>query len=504
MGRRLLMGFLWLAWLVLPAVAHAELRVALVAGNDRGAAGRAKLWFAEQDALRLADTLTELGDFDRRGVQLLRGKSLGEFRAAYSELSQALQSARARGERTLLLIYYSGHADAHGLEFGNDFLGFQELRKLVQEAPADAKIAIVDACEAGLLTQVKGARALATIDFALTPDDGAQGVAYLASTAVGETAQESATLGGSFFTHHFEAALRGAADGDKDGRVTLNEAFQYTSAETVRRTIGTTEGAQHPTYEFKMAGRGDVVLTDLRAANARVRIPADARSSYLLRSGTHVLLEVRGSAHETLLALPAGHYEVERRGPDGRATGDLELGAGEIRALPALVPNRYELARAKGGPKPGLVFVGGGVGWFGLSGVGALPVASTGLREELGPVGVRLRLDGVFRTVTDGELHYDLRWLSSQLALLVPANTDAILIEVGPQLGYAYIQQRLDNQKMFSSGTLLVGVTGFVTVPIGPVRMGLDLSAGAAFFTLNHDKTTRPLGSAGLLMLYGF
>src|SRR5207253_3195573 len=83
----------------------------------------------------------------------------------------------------------------------------------------------------------------------------------------------SAAIGGSFFTHHFEVGLRGAADSDGDGQVTLAEAFRYTSVRTTSGTAATEAGPQHPTYDIRMSGRGDVVLADLRRAEATLRLP---------------------------------------------------------------------------------------------------------------------------------------------------------------------------------------------------------------------------------------
>src|ERR1700687_3453849 len=139
--------------------------------------------------------------------------------------------------------------------------------------PSPVTRASVEACDAGTLTQVKGARASPAVSFPLPGDDSVEGVAFVASTAAGESAQESAALGGSFFTHHLEVALRGAGDADGDGRVTLAEAFRYASGQTVSGTFGTQAGPQHPTYALRMSGRGDVVLAGLRGAGAHLILP---------------------------------------------------------------------------------------------------------------------------------------------------------------------------------------------------------------------------------------
>jgi hypothetical protein len=490
--------------LAVPVVAQGAARFAVVVGNDAGATGRPRLWFAEKDAERFRGTLRELGDFPDDRVVLLRGSSPRQVREALAATEARIQAARSAGERTLLVFYYSGHAGSAGLELGTDVLSYADLRALVGGSKADAKVAIVDACESGLLTQVKGATAAPALDFAVPLDDTVRGTAFIASTAVGESAQESAAIGGSFFTHHLEVGLRGAADADGDGLVTLGEAFRYTSSQTVSGTAGTQAGPQHPTYEFKMSGRGDVVLADLRKAEAKLVLPPDPGATYILRGPNGLLAEVTQGKAATTLALPAGRYAVDRRGPDGRATADLVLESGATKTLPPLTPTRYEVARSKGGPLPGLLYAGGGIDWIGLPNFGVAPVVRLGLRKELGPVGLRVRFDYSWTSVNDQGVRYDWSYLAGGVAALFPLNTGAILIEAGPELGYGYARQTLGDQRNFSSGMLWAGVVAMVTAPVGPVRVGLDASFGAQAFRLNESNTVKPGASALLLVLWGF
>jgi Caspase domain len=493
------------ALLLAPLAARAE-RFAIVAGNDHGDAGRQRLWFAEKDAERMFRTLTELGEFDRDGLVLLQGKKPAALEAAVKALEPKIRADRAKGERTLLVVYYSGHASAGGLEMDGERLPFDRLRMLVNASGADAKIAIVDACEAGLLTQVKGASAVPGLAFPLPADDAVTGTAFIASTAVGEQAQESAALGGSFFTHHLEVALRGAGDADADGRVTLNEAFGYTAARTKVSSAATVVGTQHPTYEFKMSGRGDVILTDLRKAEARLLVPPDPGSTIILTKGKAMLAELPGPIVELTLALPAGAYRVERRSPAGRATGEVTLYAGRTSELPRLEPTRYELARAKGGPLATLPYVGVGATWLGLPGFGAAPTGRIALRNEVGPLGLRVRFDYAGTSVTDQWLKYDYSYIGGAGAVLYPLNVGRILVEGGLEAGYGYATQRLAStgHKSFAAGVTSLGGAFLVTAPMGPVRAGLDLSAGAQLFKLNDKATVRPGASAALLVLYGF
>jgi hypothetical protein len=485
-----------------PALA-APGRFGIFIGNDRGDPSRPRLWYAEKDAERMHRTLAELGDFDAGGSVLLQGRSVSAVLDALRAVEPRIRAARAAGERTLLFVYYSGHASPAGLELGGDRLSFDTLRAVLAASGADAKIAVVDACEAGLLTQVKGAAAAPTLEFALPSDESVSGMALIASTAVGETAQESAALGGSFFTHHLEVALRGAGDLDGDGRVTLTEAFAFTSARTSAGTSGTQAGPQHPTYSFKMAGRGDVVLADLRRGDAKLLVPPDLGSTFILKAPL-LYAEVPGASQELTLALPAGVYRVERRARNGRSVGEVTLVSGRTTALPSLEPTRYETARAKGGPKAGLLYGGAGIYAVGLPGFGVAPTARVGVRKEVGPVGLRVKLDWANKRVTDQSLVYDYTYTGGSVAALYPVNAGAVLVEAGLEGGYGWATQVLRDQRSFQAGIGSFGGALLVTAPIRSVRVGVDASAGAQVLELNGSRTVKPAFSAALLALWGF
>lgn len=495
---------LFLLALLLPLPAAAAARFAVVVGNDVGAPGRPRLWFAEKDAERFRDTLLELGDFAPDRALLLRGDTVAQVREALAGVEARIEAARRAGERPLLVFYYSGHAGAGGLELGSGKLGFDELRRLVTGSSADAKVAIIDACEAGLLTQVKGASPAPALDFALPVDDRVRGTAFITSTAVGEAAQESAALGGSFFTHHLDIALRGAGDADGDGLVTLAEAFRYTAARTLAGTASTLPGPQHATYEFKMSGRGDVVLADLRRADARLELPPDPGAGYFLRGPMNILAEVPGEAAAVTLALPAGRYAVERRGADGRATASVSLAKGETLELPPLVPTRYEQARAKGGPKPGLLFAGGGAATLGLPGFGAAPMARIGVRKEVGPVGLRIGFDYLRKSVVDGGLRYDLDYTGGAISALYPVAGSRVLLEAGPELGFGWARQRLLDRRTFETGVGRAGLAAMVTAPLGAARVGLDAGLAAQLLKLDGKREIRPAASISALAIWGF
>ncbi len=478
-------------------------RFAVVAGNNLGAPGRARLWFAESDADRFRKALEELGDFPEFRLLTLKGGSAGAFREALAETEKRIAGARLAGERPLLVVYFSGHAGAGGLEFGAERISYDELKMLVARSGADAKVVVVDACEAGTLTQVKGARAEPAVAFAL-PSDDVQGTAFIASTAVGEAAQESAALGGSFFTHHLEVGMRGAADADGDGQVTLAEAFRYTAAQTLSGTAGTVAGPQHPTYDFKMSGRGDVVLADLRRGEAHLKLPPDPGSLYILKGPKGLLAEVPATVATFSLALPAGHYAVERRSRDGRARGDIDLTRGEDLLLPKLAPTRYELARAKGGPPPTEWFAGFGLASWGMPSFGVAPAFRGGFRREVGQLAVRVHGDYLFKDVVDRSFRYGYSRVGGGAALLTPVLGSRHLLEAGVDLGYGYATQSLPDGRRFSAHDLTGGLAVVASAPLGRMRLAFDGMFGGTAFRLDRTETVKPVAIASLVLLYGF
>lgn len=489
---------LWLAFALLASPAFAAARFALVMGNDEGEPSRPKLWFAERDAERFARTLRELGDFPRENIRLLRGRSAAEAREQLRLLEAQVAQAKQAGQHTLLVVYFSGHAEADGVELGSDRLPFRELREVMERSAADVRVAIVDACESGSLTQVKGARAAPELDFALPEDDSTEGVAYLASTAVGEAAQESGALGGSFFTYHLEAALRGAGDADGDGQVTLAEAFRYTSARTVTGTAATVTGAQHPTYQFRMSGRGDVVLSTLRRAEARLLLPEAPPASYVVSSESGVVAEVPAGV---ALALPAGRYHVERRWGRNRAGGDVTLAKGDALPVPQLVEGPPVTAQAKGGERTSAVlFAGAGGATARLPGSAGGLGLGLGARWPAGPFALRLRGGYDLALGDDRGLRYQLHSAVLAGAALYPLSRGALGVDLGLELGGGYDEQQLEGGKRAGAFEALGGAALAADLPVGPVRLGVQLNAGARALPLDGRWQVQPRLEAALVV----
>ncbi len=310
-------------------------RFALVAGNDEGGSKSRPLFFAREDARKVYDILRRLGGVEQEDSALLLNASAEAFLAALGELERKAKRASERGERTALLVFYSGHARDGALELGKSALPFAALKGRLAQAPADVRIGVFDACRSGELARAKGVRRVPAFDVEASAGRDARGLVILTSSAADEDSQESDQLGGSYFSHHLTSGLLGGADRSGDGRVSLSEAYAYAYERTVADTAESGAGAQHPTFSFDLAGNGDLTLTEV-ARSEGVLFPAvlGVGPYYVVSDSGLVVAEVQKEAGvERRLALMPGHYRVKRRLPDHLQIGEVTVVAGGVTAL---------------------------------------------------------------------------------------------------------------------------------------------------------------------------
>lgn len=177
------------------------------------------------------------------------------------------------GPRDVVVIFVAGHgvfdrasgsyyfltfpASADNLvTAGLRMSDFDEMVRMLR-ARTRGVVVMVDTCHAGGLQ-------FGSPDLVAMGDPGAglsvgEGFFLLAASKRGETSQEQPSLGHGAFTAALLEGLQGAADGDRDGQLSVADLFSYAD----RRVPRLTDGTQHPYHRTEGT---DLVLAELRGA----------------------------------------------------------------------------------------------------------------------------------------------------------------------------------------------------------------------------------------------
>jgi len=237
-----------------------------------------RLRHAVDDAEAVARTLRDVGGFKPENVLLLTDRT--ERKPTLRNLKWALGTflARSAGKGDTVIIFFAGHGapevDVTGKERDGlakylvpvdaepDDLyatGFpmEEFETIFNRIEAERVVVFLDACYSGAAGgrtfSSRRTRALAVDDAFLERLARAKGRAIITASRAAEVAVELAEIGHGLFTYYLVDGLRGAADLDRDGIVTLQELYQYLEQQVSRhsRQVGAN---QHPVMKGELEG----------------------------------------------------------------------------------------------------------------------------------------------------------------------------------------------------------------------------------------------------------
>jgi hypothetical protein len=322
-------------------------RFALVASSNDGGPSRARLRFANSDGESIGRVLANLGGVREADLIKVSDATRASLTRAFSELKNRIAREARPQLRREVFVYYSGHSDEEGLLLSGERVSYRELRQWIDAAGAEVRIAILDSCASGSLIRLKGG--VHRAPFLSDVSTQARGHAFLTASSADEAAQESDRVGAAFFTHFLLSGMRGAADANRDRRVTLNEAYQFAYNETLQRTETSRAGAQHPAYDIQLAGTGDLVMTDLHTSASRLVLARElAGRIYVRDNAGRLVVELRKEpTYPVELGLEAGDYRVVLDRDGSISEGAVKLPAG----------GRVDLAAADLSPVAPLVSV---------------------------------------------------------------------------------------------------------------------------------------------------
>jgi serine/threonine protein kinase/Cdc6-like AAA superfamily ATPase len=224
-----------------------------------------------KDAKAISEQLATSG-FNPDQVRLLTDEA-----QKLPDKENILETLKATAESTkpddLLLFYYSGHGDeVDGKSYlvarngrrtilSDSAVPVSRIKEMMEAAPARAKIIILDACHSG--ADIKGRKGLAPMprEFIRRVFEQAKGLAIMASCQQGQFSYEWKVQECSVFTHFLLEALRGLADRDEKGFVTVQDVNRHV-ADGVQKWAGSNNVSQTPTLQYTVSG--DIILAVYR------------------------------------------------------------------------------------------------------------------------------------------------------------------------------------------------------------------------------------------------
>jgi uncharacterized caspase-like protein len=193
---------------------------------------------------------------------------------------------RAANRVVLVLIYFAGHggaevdtrgfqrdglakylvpSDADPDDLYSTALPMDDLQTIFGRIEAERVVAFLDASYSGAAGgrtfAPKKTRSGSVDDRFLERLTRSKGRAIIASSRPSEAAIAGADLRHGFFTYYLLEGLKGAADLNRDGIVSLQELYEYVEQQVVRksRAVG---GNQHPVMKGEL--EGEVPLNRVR------------------------------------------------------------------------------------------------------------------------------------------------------------------------------------------------------------------------------------------------
>lgn len=316
----LMTGFgLCLVWCAYAPSAHAfDRRFALLVANQQGWKGDPKLQYVIRGDLRpMARRLRQIG-FE---VQTLENRDVTSVRRAFRELQDRLR----RGTRiTTFLFYYSGHADRNAFHIGprsSQPMSFQEFASYLHLLPVMRRIAIIDSCYSGEIIrrfgslqmykkrkkmgQAKGVSRPRSLNIKklLLPSQGRErGIRIISSSL--HLAWELHRYKASIFTYHLLRGLNHAADLNRDGKITVDELFDYASREvkqeTGQRPQQLVQVQREAPYALAPAYRSRLWIGSKVVGHLRVRVGNFVWSRHKKQKGPLRLAVIEGTGQVTL------------------------------------------------------------------------------------------------------------------------------------------------------------------------------------------------------------
>jgi hypothetical protein len=244
-----------------PTLSQGDLHVLVVGISRYKNPSIPPLKSAAKDAKDFANFLqTQKGLFNSIKIELLTDEE-----AIKAELEKYLiYKIRKAGKNDTTVLFFSGHGSADPKRAGQFFFvtydadpEFLEATSVnmsglgfLKELDCPRILLVSDACHSGGFSELKTKAVVSPLKSFVRDFASSAGKVVISSSRPDEYSLESPRRDNGVFTHWFLEGLKGAADRDNDGVVTVNEAYNY----AYQQTKVETEGAQHPQFQGTVEG----------------------------------------------------------------------------------------------------------------------------------------------------------------------------------------------------------------------------------------------------------
>ncbi|HEY2995354.1 MAG TPA: caspase family protein [Methylomirabilota bacterium] len=237
-----------------------------------------RLRYSVADAESVYETLVGVAGFKKEHVLLMTDKS--DKKPTLKNIKWALGTflARSAHKDDTVLIFFAGHgapetdprglerdglakylipADAEEDDLYSSALPMDELHTIFNRIEAERIVAFLDACYSGAAGgrtfAARKTRAAGIDDQFLERLTRSKGRAIITASRPSEVSIELPELGHGIFTYYLVNGLKGAADLNGDGIISLQELYEYVEQQvsTKSRAVG---GNQHPVMKGEMEG----------------------------------------------------------------------------------------------------------------------------------------------------------------------------------------------------------------------------------------------------------
>ncbi len=237
-----------------------------------------KLRYTVPDAEAIYQVLTGPGSFKKEHVLLLTDKT--EKKPTFRNIRWALGTFLARSAKKddTVLIFFAGHGapevDPRGIErdglakylvpidadpddLYSTALQMDEIQTIFGRIEAERVVVFLDSCYSGAAGgrtfTSKKTRASHVDDLFLERLTRSKGRAIITASRPAEVSIELPELGHGIFTYYLVQGLKGAADLNRDGIVSLQELYEYVEQQVTQksRAVG---GSQHPVMKGELEG----------------------------------------------------------------------------------------------------------------------------------------------------------------------------------------------------------------------------------------------------------